>query len=76
MPQRRERICYHELFKKNILQGFPGSVQGCAPLSAVPEAEDRQLCKGPAGSHSKEKMQQSSDHHRCRYTKAGADRSS
>ena len=56
MGQRRERICFHELFKKNILQGFPGSVQGCAPLSAIPEAEDRQQCKGPAGSHSKEEM--------------------
>ena len=46
MPQRRERICYHELFKKNILQKLSDSVQNCAPLSAIPEAKNRQQCKG------------------------------
>ena len=46
MPQRRERICYHELFKKNILQKLSDSVQNCAPLSALPEAKNRQQCKG------------------------------
>src|SRR5699024_10541005 len=68
-----ERICYHESIQENLLQDLSDSTENSAAVPALSKAQNCRQCESPAGSHPKENMRQSPDHHRCRHTKTGAD---
>jgi len=50
-----ERICSHESFQKNILQGLPDRIENRSAVPALPEAQNRRQRESTARGHSEEK---------------------